>query len=569
MACSKIFLGELPELLSDIIQYFRSDFSTLHSCILVNRLWCRLTISFLWENPFSIISRRNRYLIYPVEYHKVRFIETYLVSNLNDNDKIKLNEYGINHLFSSNTLFNYPSYIRHLDTRLFNNCIENWVAAVKKSGQPLHIFIKNTQNSVLIKFICKLLIKIFIENEANLHTFDVTQRHKYFNILSELVLQSSNFICNIRNLNLDICSTINSMNPLLKFLSSNCNSISSLYLPRSDKYKDSTTIEYLTQLVKSQNDLKKIIYNETFPHSMLLNSNCINTLNTIVFCDVDFKNINGLNEVFEQLNVLESIHMIYCKSLDSNFIQQIINITKPFKLKSLIIKNEPITEPQLILQKSGDYLENFGFVLCEDYEANDESEAQLFKLIAKYCMKIKFFKLVKLTHQNIYPAFNLIENIKQNLNYLTINLNSYVALYFSNRDVELSSIVLKNLGQILPFKLEYLELSLVLNVCDFEIFLKNSQNTFIKKLLITNMANRTYEEERQDDMLHYIKEYIMKKERVKYFAFKTLFTGRWFQDELFYSKDELKEFRLHNIIVQKHNELKIQISEFLNENTSY
>ena len=36
MACSKIFSGGIPaELLNDIIQNFRNDFTTLHSCILV------------------------------------------------------------------------------------------------------------------------------------------------------------------------------------------------------------------------------------------------------------------------------------------------------------------------------------------------------------------------------------------------------------------------------------------------------------------------------------------------------------------------------------------------------
>ncbi|POG58608.1 hypothetical protein GLOIN_2v1729262, partial [Rhizophagus irregularis DAOM 181602=DAOM 197198] len=55
MSCSKIFSGDLPELIFDIIKYFQDDYSTLYSCVLVNRLWCRLTIPLLWENPFSIL----------------------------------------------------------------------------------------------------------------------------------------------------------------------------------------------------------------------------------------------------------------------------------------------------------------------------------------------------------------------------------------------------------------------------------------------------------------------------------------------------------------------------------
>jgi hypothetical protein len=104
MACSKIFSGDISELTYKIIQHFKSDFSTLYLCILVNRLWCRLVIPLLWEDPFSI-STKN--------YH---FIEIYLYY-LNEDSKAKFIEYGIddNLLTSNNTLFNYPSFIKYLN----------------------------------------------------------------------------------------------------------------------------------------------------------------------------------------------------------------------------------------------------------------------------------------------------------------------------------------------------------------------------------------------------------------------------------------------------------------------
>jgi hypothetical protein len=64
MSCSKIFSGDLPELTYEIIKYFRNDLSTLHSCILVNRLWCRLTIPLLWEDPFSNNLIKKNFLYY-------------------------------------------------------------------------------------------------------------------------------------------------------------------------------------------------------------------------------------------------------------------------------------------------------------------------------------------------------------------------------------------------------------------------------------------------------------------------------------------------------------------------
>jgi hypothetical protein len=49
MPCSKIFSGDLPESIYEIIKYFWNDYSTLHSC---NRLWCHLTMPLLWEDPY-------------------------------------------------------------------------------------------------------------------------------------------------------------------------------------------------------------------------------------------------------------------------------------------------------------------------------------------------------------------------------------------------------------------------------------------------------------------------------------------------------------------------------------
>ncbi|GBB89058.1 hypothetical protein RclHR1_15700005 [Rhizophagus clarus] len=420
MTCSKIFSGELTELLSEIIQYFQNDFSTLHSCILVNRLWCRLAIPLLWENPFSIIN------YYPTENYRFRFIETYLV-NLNDNDKTELNEHAYEVKLLSNTLFNYPSFIKHLDTRIIDYSITGWVVDIKKlKFERPRRRNDSTQYLNFRKFTYKSLIKIFIENESNLRTFNFAYYMDH----------------------LDINSNIS---PLVKLLCSNHDSISSFYRPRFEE-ENIAISKYLSQLIKLQKNLKKILFNYEFSHLVLLNCNCTNTLNTIIFYNIRFQDINVLYEVFEQLTVLESIHIFYCHYLDFNFIQQIIKLTKPFKLKSLFGELKMFESIELLLQKSGDYLENFGFEYPHIYDANEERKSQLLKLVTKYCTKIKFFEL--LTGLISQGVINLIESVAQNLNYLTIDLNVIV---ISKSAVEISSNVLQILGQILPFKLEYFE----------------------------------------------------------------------------------------------------------------
>ncbi|CAB5181339.1 unnamed protein product [Rhizophagus irregularis] len=336
MTCSKIFSGDLPELTNEIIQYFRNDFLTLHSCILVNRLWCRITIPLLWENPFS--------KKYPKNYH---FIEIYF-SKLNEDDKTKLNEYGIitELLFPSmNTLFNYPNFIQHLNTYEVCNSIETW---------STNKMVSNFDNN--FGFIFLSLIKIFIENEVNLYTFDfeIFCTFKYigsdcFNSTLQLILQKPNFVCNIKNLN--------------------------IYL--------------------------------------------------------------------------------------------------------------------------GDYCDN-----------------------------------------NLSSSF-----IEEN-NYSTLQIETF-------------KLLLQKTGQILPNKLKYLRLELKLNINDLEIFLKNSQNIFIKKLLIRNLMNRS------EDILPCIKKYIMKEKRVKYLAIDEFYYNND-MNNLFESKDEVEEFKFYGIQVKNYRGLCINDYNFIN-----
>ncbi|RGB27006.1 hypothetical protein C1646_769702 [Rhizophagus diaphanus] len=94
---------------------------------------------------------------------------------------------------------------------------------------------------------------------------------------------------------------------------------------------------------------------------------------------------------------------------------------------------------------------------------------------------------------------------------------------------------------------------------DLEIFLRNSQNTFIKKLLIRYMV---WNESKI--ILSYIKEFIMEKERVKYLTISE--SGPGVDNELFSLKDE---FKLYNVIVRRYNDLYITPYKFINNNLQY
>ncbi|GBB88136.1 hypothetical protein RclHR1_14670001 [Rhizophagus clarus] len=542
MACSKLFSGDLPELINEVIQYSRYDFKTLHSYILVNRLWCRLAIPLLWENPFKKV------------FNNHHFIENYL-RNLNEYDKTKLNEY-VTICDDTIPLFNYPSFIRCLNTTTVLFSVKRWIASIETSTtkeQHSSYFIRNTDLSVQIfsftKLIYMLLFQIFIENNINLHIFEVVIYRGdivYFNDAFELILQNPNFIYKIKVLKLYVNENTESLTRFFNFLHFNCNSISSLYF----YFTYYPTIEKsLSQIIGSQENLRKISFTHS-NHSLyqpllsLKNPSCSNTLDTIIFYNIDFKNMNILGEVFNQLNVLESVHIIYCYSLDSKFIQQINNITKSFKLKSLFLSQISYIESlKFLIQKSGYYLENFGIT--------NKMSKQILPLIINYCSKLKYLGSIHLDKQSIYLLFDLIRNFAQSLNYLIIDI-------FNNKS-HFCSIALCNLGQILPSKLEYLDLRLRANTSDFEIFFKNSQNIFIKKLLIKNVKH-----EESENIYPFIEEHIIKKKRVKYLAVLEYFRENI--EELFSLKDRVKEFQLHNIQILNYNDLLIDPYYFIEEN---
>ncbi|PKY27013.1 hypothetical protein RhiirB3_442556 [Rhizophagus irregularis] len=507
-----------------------------------NRLWCRLAIPLLWEDPFSAPTQNHHY------------IKTYFCF-LSEDSKAKLNEYEINdNLLLSNTLFNYPSFIKYLDIKKICRSIKYWNSTLADG-----------YNNELGKLIYRSLFEVFIENEGNLQSFEVILNtsvdHYYFGDNMDLILQNPNFTYNIRNLKLNFNPIIfQNYIPFLTFLCSNCKSISSIVFTKNRIDNYSLIEKYLSQIIISQHNLQKISFEyNTNPFLSLKDSNCSNTLNTIIFFSIDFESIvNIFQEVFNQLNVLESFHIIYCYSLNFEFIQQIIKVIKPFKLRSLFMKEIlHIESLLLLLQKFSDCLENFGFgFMNEEY---NESKQQLFEFIMKYCKKIRYFESGVPNYDNIYLFIE--NNQHNNINYLTIKVD-YIDHYtvFNNK---LSSTVLQNLGQVLPSKLEYLCLTLSIKTSDLEIFLKNSQNTFIEKLLIRNIVM-----DEIGNISFCIKKYIMKKERVKYLAILSL-DDNADESDLFFLKDEVNEFKLHNIIVQNYDVLHINEYDYINNHLQY
>src|SRR4051812_16354027 len=95
---SKLYL----EILQNIFKYHKDDIETLHSILLVNRLWARVVIEILWRNPFKFahikIFQPKIYYVYKA-YKELLNIYRHFID-----DGVK-----------KELLFDYPSFLKTLN----------------------------------------------------------------------------------------------------------------------------------------------------------------------------------------------------------------------------------------------------------------------------------------------------------------------------------------------------------------------------------------------------------------------------------------------------------------------
>src|ERR1051325_11976762 len=100
--------------LNEIFEILKDDIITLHSCLLVNRLWCKISVRILWKN----VIKSGWILKTDIQRRSSAILST-LVSCLSNESKELLRKNGI--VISTPTsnppLFNYASFCKVLSVR--------------------------------------------------------------------------------------------------------------------------------------------------------------------------------------------------------------------------------------------------------------------------------------------------------------------------------------------------------------------------------------------------------------------------------------------------------------------
>jgi hypothetical protein len=126
------------ECLHQIFEELKDDKEYLHSCLLVNRHWCKNIIDILWKQPFRFLytckkeicqCNNNNEKVIKRQFQAYNLVETYL-SCFMFNEELKM----INSFISRNEIpnykrpiFNYIQFLKYMDFEELHTAIIDWI----------------------------------------------------------------------------------------------------------------------------------------------------------------------------------------------------------------------------------------------------------------------------------------------------------------------------------------------------------------------------------------------------------------------------------------------------------
>jgi hypothetical protein len=366
---------KLPaDCLNEIFEYLEKDKVALHSCLLVNRLWCEVSVRILWRNvwiakPFTFGRRRLK--------EKPAILNTLIIC-LPNTSKTYLVEKGIlNSTQITNTpLFDYVSFCK--------------VLSIHAIGQMIVDVFKNQ------KYLAKEIIKMFMKKNTSLKKLSYyTNNSKTVN-LSFLRYPGAKDC--LRNLSKLSCNS--NVKPAFFYkLSQICHNIQSLTI----EFKSSISAG-LKDLISSQNSLKYLSLSQTYGiidftvivPSLLKHSNSLIKLK--IYGSEYYRN-RPLSFVTKLTNLRELV-------LSRCYFDELNNKLQYVIFPHLQVLKFPHSYPDdNILIK---FLENNGKNLKEFYVMSNYESDSLNLAIAELCPNLKsLFTLFK---------FDKIESLKSILN---------------------------------------------------------------------------------------------------------------------------------------------------------
>ncbi|GES82226.1 hypothetical protein GLOIN_2v1728613 [Rhizophagus clarus] len=352
----------LYEILNEfVIQDDTKAFKTLFSCLLVNKLWCQITVPILWRDPWNFkIWDTSKYK------HRYRAMFNILILFLSDNSIEYLKEYGIEFFtiqpkysfrsnprriidYNTSTLFNYPSFCKNLSIYHINKMIdlgehqlrycktfiikEILKLFISESSHFLYMHIENTQYDIT---------RLFSNDKTSLAFSQITELIIGTKVESSILHQLSQLCQNIKRLNLTGIDYPNQgMIDLIKvqknlnYLEFNSNLI--------DKKKDKQTISLGNMLKLKSNSIISLNFKNELQITLEILPYFTQNLRELKF------EVNTRHRLLSRFYLkLESIKFSQLESLECNL---------PFKVLAKVIEKSG-NKLKRIIHKKGCYNSN-------------------------------------------------------------------------------------------------------------------------------------------------------------------------------------------------------------------
>ncbi|RIA95183.1 hypothetical protein C1645_817029 [Glomus cerebriforme] len=266
----------LADCLNEILEYLEEDKTTLHSCLLVNRLWCEISVRILWRNIWHFKSTASLQSRLDQSDNLSSQIFGTLIACLPtaSKDLLRKNEILNSILNSKPSLFNYVLFCKVLPI----NEIDQMIQDVLESQQQLSARSKslNYYKYLILQEILKMFMKQ-VPSLKELKYFSTTNIPNvtltYFpgsvdcltnlsvlscssDIYSEFFYQLSQICCNIRSMTVKFEGMVSNG---LKDLISSQNGLKDLSLIQS--YNSTDWKDIIPSLTKHSNTLIKLKIN--------------------------------------------------------------------------------------------------------------------------------------------------------------------------------------------------------------------------------------------------------------------------------------------------------------------
>ncbi|CAG8555702.1 6715_t:CDS:2 [Dentiscutata heterogama] len=453
--------ARLPaDCLYDIFNLLKDDIKSLHSCILVNRLWCETAIPYLWSHPFKRSTPPAPSLI------------SVLVACLSDDEKSVLVQNGIklSSQLKRPPTFDYASFIPHLSLESLYSSVQNWTMrqSVKRRSSISSQCISGINTSALSVYysLCRLLFG----NISTITSLKLDRPTKLSSPTADDSLGIDLSLQNIKNLTIRYTSDHFLFDPLLK----QAENIEYLSVIKSSEagLRNFEDLQYLSSLIFSQSKLRSFslmcydTVNGFSPSVLTPLASQADTLVSLILHGIPFPGDSSIHALTICTN-LEELDIRRCTNGPGCQLDQILNVEFP-NLRKVKVVESSILWGHLIasaIQKNPTDLEELHYQPWED-EEHDVLSTSIIQSITKWQPKLKKF--------GIALGADEIPSLIEILNVPGCKLEFLSLFSLGKQENDLEKIW-PELGKSLPTTLKHLNIWIFIGARAMNLFLKNTK----------------------------------------------------------------------------------------------